>query len=104
MLAGSELTGQRVSPPINQPPSLNERFLYITVDKKCILRPVRSQRVAAGEDEMRIRVMALVGLLGVVGTMVNAEQLTNQAAVTTVAADQGGLRAMEDPFPPPPKP
>jgi hypothetical protein len=50
---------------------------------------------------MRIRLLALVGVLGVAGIMVNAERPTSQSA--TVVNDGGStpVRAFDDPYPPP---
>jgi hypothetical protein len=49
---------------------------------------------------MRIRLLALVGVLGVLGGMMNADWLSSQTAKTRVQAD-ATQASFDDPFPPP---
>jgi len=50
---------------------------------------------------MRIRMLALMGLLGVVGSMVNAERPASQTAMVVEEGGAGPVKAYDDPFPPP---
>jgi hypothetical protein len=49
---------------------------------------------------MRIRLLALVGVLGVLGGMLNAERPAGQIA-TMEERVAGSARNFDDPFPPP---
>ena len=72
------------------------------LDKKCILSFVSCGEWAAGEGkEMRIRLLALVGLLGVVGSIMNAERSTSQTAMVVQEGGAGPAKAFDDPYPPP---
>jgi hypothetical protein len=71
------------------------------VDKKCILSFVSRGGPPRGRLRMTIRLLALVGLLGVLGTMVSAERSTNQTAMLVQEGSTGQAMSVEDPYPPP---
>jgi hypothetical protein len=50
---------------------------------------------------MRIRLLALVGMLGVVGSMMNAERPTSQTAMAVQESGTGPVKTFDDPYPPP---